>query len=983
MIIRITSDAKYGISNYLRYGLKKDSAMTRVQKDTVVPLEGNLDVFERIENFMHTHKDYKSGNYYHLTLSFSQQDMEKIDDMSDRTRRDFMRKLVQETLDFYCSGYDLNEIVCYAEAHIAKIKTNEKGEKRLDHIHLAVAKYSPMLDKAIRFRPFNLGIDSAFQTYLCQKYDLDLPQNSPRSNRIKPFKTKTAITRKNLEILFQDVKNEKDMINLCCSLGLEYTKVNGKSGAYYKIKADDMKKHIRLYGKGFEACFAAVNPSYIPKPKPSNNLEVLIQRLKDTMAKDVIARKGTRYIKDEKEITMNQVEIQAPAENIEIAQIPSDAGESKRPVNEIDEQKDGAKSELFTKISAISPLEALEFARKKDWLPANCVYKENLENPSRLAKYNERTKRTSAPSLYDFFVRDCKLSLPELNDVVNYLFDEKFKQQTVDSQDKLPVFEIGVQKLPLGDFDLASGFVSEKIEFMDELAGVMKNEVYSNATFRPLMQTDIKNKYERQQREAKNGYRKQISKYLVNSASHLKKYGYRGTEFASSFSSAMFFDIGGGLNGEICGVPTFTLARLTKKIKSLPYKAMIVATQSRQSDTVTDAESIKQKTLETSARDELSPTCEKENRRLKEEGETDKIRLVVFGDTNFKFGVKYKDISRQKQYIKRCYLAVRNKIAELFDISEYVDKYTKGDVARLYYPLAREALVFKYNEPGRALAPYLKFFQEVEPAIKSQIDTDISLQTQKLAKRQTQNLQTQKIKIDISSSREIAALCAKFNIDEVEFAPTTQEAKAPHAKVVDFTSVNSVDFKTVLEAYGLNPEFNASKQICLTNRDNLYLIIPANNGRELIYDYKEMSGQAIDVARFVEENDPASNFFDKFKSFARKIGQAADFFIKKNISMVANAINEALDQGIVKREALESKVKSYFTTRNFTPTVHMNYDSISVDGESFEYDRDLNFDDEKIEKLNGILLTQDSKMNEIDDLPDHEPGTPSQYGPDF
>ena len=109
----------------------------------------------------------------------------------------------------------------------------------------------------------------------------------------------------------------------------------------------------------------------------------------------------------------------------------------------------------------------------------------------------------------------------------------------------------------------------------------------------------------------------------------------------------------------------------------------------------------------------------------------------------------------------------------------------------------------------------------------------------------------------------------------------TQEAKAPYVKVVDFTSVNSVDFKTALEAYGLNPEFNASKQICLTSRDNLYLIIPANNGRELIYEYKEMSGQAIDVVRFVEENDPVPNFFDKFNSFARKMGQAADFFIKK------------------------------------------------------------------------------------------------------
>lgn len=86
--------------------------------------------------------------------------------------------------------------------------------------------------------------------------------------------------------------------------------------------------------------------------------------------------------------------------------------------------------------------------------------------------------------------------------------------------------------------------------------------------------------------------------------------------------------------------------------------------------------------------------------------------------------------------------------------------------------------------------------------------------------------------------------------------------------------------------------------------------------------------------------------------------------------MVANAINEALDQGIVKREALESKVKSYFTTGNFTPKVHMNYGAISVDGE-------------KIEKLNSILFAQDSKMNETGDLPGHEPNAPSRYGPDF
>jgi len=36
-----------------------------------------------------------------------------------------------------------------------------------------------------------------------------------------------------------------------------------------------------------------------------------------------------------------------------------------------------------------------------------------------------------------------------------------------------------------------------------------------------------------------------------------------------------------------------------------------------------------------------------------------------------------------------------------------------------------------------------------------------------------------------------------------------------------------------------------------------------------------------------------------------------------------------------------------------------------------------------MEKLNGILFAQDSKMNETDDLLDHEPSAPSRYGPDF
>mgnify|MGYP006353567047 CR=1 FL=1 len=76
MITRVNR-AKEGFADYLISGARKDSIYTRDQKDKTITLYGNLQTFKQTEKYLNKYKNYES-NYIHITLSFSQEDMNKL-----------------------------------------------------------------------------------------------------------------------------------------------------------------------------------------------------------------------------------------------------------------------------------------------------------------------------------------------------------------------------------------------------------------------------------------------------------------------------------------------------------------------------------------------------------------------------------------------------------------------------------------------------------------------------------------------------------------------------------------------------------------------------------------------------------------------------------------------------------------------------------------------------------------------------------------
>ena len=52
MIVRVRRNKTGGLSKYLRDGVKKDSNYSRNEKDIVTPIWGNLDEFEKIEDYI-------------------------------------------------------------------------------------------------------------------------------------------------------------------------------------------------------------------------------------------------------------------------------------------------------------------------------------------------------------------------------------------------------------------------------------------------------------------------------------------------------------------------------------------------------------------------------------------------------------------------------------------------------------------------------------------------------------------------------------------------------------------------------------------------------------------------------------------------------------------------------------------------------------------------------------------------------------------
>ena len=250
MIARV-SRASSGLSTYLRDGQRKDSEYTRDQKDHTIPLFGDLDIFEKTENFLNTHKDFKY-NYMHITLSFSKEDMRRIEE-SGLNREDVYSDMVETYIKHHTSGYDLdNEVIAYAEAHIPKIK-EEHDKERLDHIHIAIALYNPRDNTKLRtdFKTSNF-LDDTLQEYVNKKHGLTNPRESSRIREGINANTDMAKNRKYYINELKDIQNNDELIGYFKENKIEFREVKTAKNHYFKIITPGEQVDINLRGKGFE-----------------------------------------------------------------------------------------------------------------------------------------------------------------------------------------------------------------------------------------------------------------------------------------------------------------------------------------------------------------------------------------------------------------------------------------------------------------------------------------------------------------------------------------------------------------------------------------------------------------------------------------------------------------------------------------------------------------------------------------------------------
>lgn len=150
MIVKISKGEK-GVADYLKTGKKRDSKLTRDEKDDRLPLAGNLDLIEMSERHQSKNKKY---NYYHISLSFTSEEWSRLYESGN------IYELIMDFLKLTFPNHDIEELLFYVEAHLPIIKEepyiprpegalenrvlnkkHKNGEplKREPHIHLIVS----------------------------------------------------------------------------------------------------------------------------------------------------------------------------------------------------------------------------------------------------------------------------------------------------------------------------------------------------------------------------------------------------------------------------------------------------------------------------------------------------------------------------------------------------------------------------------------------------------------------------------------------------------------------------------------------------------------------------------------------------------------------------------------------------------------------------------------------------------------------------
>jgi len=259
MISRVTM-RKSGLAKYLRDGLRSDSSYNRLDKDRVIPLYGSLDNLENAEKYTNKYKDW-SYNYEHITISFSKEDMNRLDLLDDYKRDEALKDMATMMIKHRTCGYDIdNEVIAYSEVHQPKIK-KEFNKERLEHIHIGISYLNPLNNTKLKTTFYNNSyISDTIDKYIAMKHDITAV--IPYRKKTNPNNKWGAIRKK----LINDCKsifNEDDLI--------KYLKDNNYTFEKRKDKYTVLPKGMNVINIRSKKDFPTIEAFMNPKAKDNNN----------------------------------------------------------------------------------------------------------------------------------------------------------------------------------------------------------------------------------------------------------------------------------------------------------------------------------------------------------------------------------------------------------------------------------------------------------------------------------------------------------------------------------------------------------------------------------------------------------------------------------------------------------------------------------------------------------------------------------------
>lgn len=227
MIARVSRGTS-GFGGYLDSGKSNKSNFSRDEKDTRVPLFGNLELWNFTEKYLVENKNY-SDNYLHISISFSDKDWMRLSDLTEDELDKALKDIIIKYIKHHTSGYDIdNEVIAYAEMHLPKIKEeldlkSGKLKTRKPHIHLGIMMYNPLSDRKLitLFAADNFN-DDLLQASVNNEYGFTHPHPDIHISSKKSIKKDQKIqekleykTRAMIAAEMQNIQTYQELLNYC------------------------------------------------------------------------------------------------------------------------------------------------------------------------------------------------------------------------------------------------------------------------------------------------------------------------------------------------------------------------------------------------------------------------------------------------------------------------------------------------------------------------------------------------------------------------------------------------------------------------------------------------------------------------------------------------------------------------------------------------------------------------------------------------